>query len=147
MILEPGRNCWRLERARRLALIVDAAQYFAVAKAAIRKARRTVLLIGWQFDLRIRLQPDRPDASQPDELGRFLKAMVAERPELRIHILQWDGAMLTKLSRQVVSFLALELFWHRRIRHRLDSDHPTGACQHQKTWSSTTASPSAAAST
>lgn len=132
MILVPGRNCWRLERAGRLALIVDAAQYFAVAKAAIRKARRTVLLVGWQFDLRIRLEQDRPDASQPDELGRFLKAMAAERPELRIHILQWDGAMLTTLSRQVVPFLALELFRDRRIRYRLDSDHPTGACHHQK---------------
>ena len=51
-LLSPGRNCWRIERAARLAVIVDAARYFAAAKAAIRQARRSVMLIGWQFDLR-----------------------------------------------------------------------------------------------
>jgi hypothetical protein len=31
-ILQPGRNCWRVERADRLALIVDAAGYFAATR-------------------------------------------------------------------------------------------------------------------
>ena len=79
-LLSPGRNCWRIERAVRLAVIVDAARYFAAAKAAIRQARRSVMLIGWQFDLRIRLEPDRERSDVPDELGPFLKWVAAERP-------------------------------------------------------------------
>lgn len=131
-ILKPGRNCWRVARADRLALIVDAADYFAAAKAAIRKARHAVMLIGWQFDLRIKLEPDRTAPEPPDELGLFLKAVAAEKPELRIHILQWDGAMLMTVARQILPFMTLELMWHRRIHYRLDSDHPAGACHHQK---------------
>ena len=65
-------------------------------------------------------------------LGAFLRATADERPELRIHILQWDGAMLATVARQILPFLALELIWHRRIHFRLDSDHPVGACHHQK---------------
>jgi hypothetical protein len=130
-ILQRGWNCWRIERADRVALIVDAADYFAAAKAAIRQARHMVMLIGWQFDLRIKLEPDRADAEPPDELGKFLKAVAAERPELRIHILPWDAAMLATLARQVVPFLALELVWHHRIHFRLDGDHPAGTCHHQ----------------
>lgn len=132
LILQPGRNCWRVERARRVALIVDARDYFAAAKAAIRQARQSVMMIGWHFDLHIKLEPDREDAAQPDELGRFLRAVVAERPGLRIHILQWDAALLATLARQIVPFLMLEVVWHRRIDFRLDSDHPLGACHHQK---------------
>jgi phospholipase D1/2 len=40
--------------------------------------------------------------------------------------------VLATLTRQILPFLALELVWHRRIRFRLDSDHPVGACHHQK---------------
>ena len=50
--LRPGRNCWRIERAPRLVVIVDAARYVAAAKAAIPQARRSLMLIGREFDLR-----------------------------------------------------------------------------------------------
>ena len=131
-LLRPGRNCWRIERAGRLAVIVDAARYFVAAKAAIRQAQRSVMLIGWKFDLRIRLEPDREPSEVPDELGPFLKWVAAERPDLRIHVLQWDAAMVATVARQIVPMLWLELMWHRRIHFRLDSDHPWGACHHQK---------------
>ena len=130
-ILRRGRNCWRIEPADRVALIVDAADYFAAAKAAIARARHAVMLIGWQFDLRIQLEPDR-EPPPPDQLGAFLKACAAERPQLRIYILQWDGSVVATLARQILPFLALELIWHRRIHFWLDSDHPVGACHHQK---------------
>lgn len=131
-ILQPGRNCWRIERADRLTLIVDAQRYFSAAKAAIRRARHSVMLIGWHFDLHINLEPDHASPDPPDQLGTFLKAVAAERPELHIYVLQWDGAMLATILHQIVPMLALELMWHRRIHFRLDSDHPTGACHHQK---------------
>jgi phospholipase D1/2 len=51
---------------------------------------------------------------------------------LRIHVLQWDAAMVATVARQIVPMLWLELMWHHRIHFRLDSDHPWGACHHQK---------------
>jgi hypothetical protein len=52
-ILVPGATCWRVERAKRLSVIVDAADYFAAIREAVRKARHTVMLVGWDFDTRI----------------------------------------------------------------------------------------------
>ena len=54
-MLEQGRNCWRIERAQRASLIVDAADYFRLARQAMLKARAQILLIGWDFDTRIDL--------------------------------------------------------------------------------------------
>ena len=67
-ILQPGETCWRIARASKLAFIIDGADYFALAKAAIGKARHSVYLIGWDFDLRIRLDPDAADRKPPDTL-------------------------------------------------------------------------------
>ena len=111
-ILRRGRNCWRIEPADRVALIVDAADYFAAAKAAIARARHAVMLIGWQFDLRIQLEPDR-EPPPPDQLGAFLKACAAERPQLRIYSLRWDGAVVAARARQILTFLARRLAGRR----------------------------------
>ena len=48
-------TAWRTARASRAALVVDAADYFAHARAAMLAAERRIMLIGWDFDARIRL--------------------------------------------------------------------------------------------
>ena len=53
----PGRNCWRIERVHRVAFLIDAAAYFAAVRSAIAQARRSVHILGWDFDSRIRLVP------------------------------------------------------------------------------------------
>ncbi len=131
-ILRPGQTCWRIEAAHRMALIIDAADYFAHAKAAMLRARRSIFLIGWDFDLRIRLTPDAPDDGSPDQLGKLLRHIVRRRRDLEIFILKWDMAALFTLSRQFLPFLALSLADRGRIHLRLDSTHPAGATHHQK---------------
>jgi phosphatidylserine/phosphatidylglycerophosphate/cardiolipin synthase-like enzyme len=131
-ILVPGRTCWRTERTNRLALIVDACDYFAAAKAAIASAQHSIYMIGWDFDLRLKLDPANPDVEEPDELGPFLKHTVNSKPGLQAYVLKWDMAMLFTLSRQIVPVLALDLMTHRRIHFRLDAQHPAGAAHHQK---------------
>ena len=131
-ILVPGRTCWRIARADHLGLIVDAADYFAAAKAAMGAARRRLMLVGWDFDLRIRLEPDRDDARQPDMLGRFIQNLVENRPGLHAFILKWDMAMVKTIAREIVPLLAMRWLTMRRIHFRLDSEHPLDACHHQK---------------
>ena len=131
-ILRPGETCWRIERTHRFAVIVDASDYFAAAKAAMRKACHAIYLIGWDFDLRIRLEPGGNDNDLPDQLGHFLRAIIRRRRKLRAFVLKWDYAMLWTLGRQILPMLMLNLWRHGRIRFRLDSAHPTGAAHHQK---------------
>jgi hypothetical protein len=49
-LFAPDDNCWRVARAGQAAVIVDAADYFRFARAAMLTAKRQILLIGWDFD-------------------------------------------------------------------------------------------------
>ena len=131
-ILVPGRTCWRVAKADRMAVIIDAAAYFARIKEAILNARHTVMLIGWDFDTRIKLEPEDPMPDVPNELGDFLSWIVRVRPELTINVLKWDLAVLKMPFRGRTPLVLLDWMSSRRLRFRLDSAHPPGACHHQK---------------
>ena len=130
-ILQAGETCWRMAHADRFGVIVDAAQYFAAVREAMLEAEETILLIGWDFDLRIKLLPGgRPDEG-PNELGAFLKHLVRRKPSLRILILKWDMAVLFT-GNQLLPIFALDLRTVERVRLRFDSKHPWTAAHHQK---------------
>ncbi|MFC7331728.1 phospholipase D-like domain-containing protein [Rhodocista pekingensis] len=131
-LLRPGETCWQVARADRIAPIVDAADYFAVLKQALLKARHQVLLIAWDFDTRIRLEPPRREAGQPQKLGRLLSALVRSRPDLRVHVLKWRLSVFQAAARGMVPLFLLDLRSGDRLQYRLASDHPVGACHHQK---------------
>lgn len=131
-ILRPGDTCWRIERADRLAVIVDAADYFTALRDAMQKARHSVIMIGWEFDTRISLDPRAPDDGVPHRLGQFLSWLVRRRPGLTIHLLQWDTGLLQTLVRGSTPLRLADWFVNRKIRLKLDHAHPAGAAHHQK---------------
>ncbi len=52
-------------------IVLEGEAYFTAAFEAMRRARRSITLLGWGFDPRTRLFPDgRGDAGEPDEVGR-----------------------------------------------------------------------------
>lgn len=128
----PGRTCWRIEPAGRIGVAIDAETYFAAAKAAMRRARRSILLTAWDLDPRVRLTPQERQPKRPDRLGHFLNWLATTRPHLEIRVLKWDYAELFDLKRGQRPLAIRRLFTHPRLDYRLDSDHPTGACHHQK---------------
>src|ERR1700758_5155849 len=94
IMIEEGRNCWRVERADRMAVIIDADAYFAAAREAFLGAKRRIMLVGWDFDARIRLSgEERPDR-EPAAIGEFLYWLVERNPDLELYLLRWDiGAL------------------------------------------------------
>jgi phospholipase D1/2 len=131
-LLRPGETCWRLERADRLAVIVDAADYFATVRAALQAARHSVLLIGWDFDTRIKLDHAADGSNVPNTLGKFLNWLAKDRPALRIHVLRWDLGTLNALARGTTPLVILDWMITGRINFKLDGAHPVGAAHHQK---------------
>lgn len=131
-LLQPGLTCWRVERAARFAPIVDAAAYFAHLRRALLQARHSVLFVGWEFDTRIKLDPDHPVEGLPEELGPFLSKLVGRRPSLSIRVLQWNLGVLGTLARGTTPLYLLNWMRARRFQFRLDSAHPPGASHHQK---------------
>jgi phosphatidylserine/phosphatidylglycerophosphate/cardiolipin synthase-like enzyme len=131
-LLQPGRNCWRIEHAHRFSLLVDAEAYFRAVRSAIREARRSIFILSWDIDSRTCLVPGGANDGYPEPLGEFLCAVVAARPELRVYVLNWDFAMLYALEREWLPVYKLGWQTHRRLAFSMDGRHPIGASHHQK---------------
>ncbi|MFC6489308.1 phospholipase D-like domain-containing protein [Nitratireductor sp. GCM10026969] len=129
-ILIPGRNCFAVETARRAALLIDAEAYFATLEQVLRKATRSIVIIGWDFDARIRLRPQ--DGDDAPRLGELLRSLVEERPELEVRILIWSLAAVHAPGAALPLILGEEWRDHPRIQLRLDTNHPFHAAHHQK---------------
>jgi len=125
--LKAGVNCWRIERAARASVIVDAADYFEAARSAMLAAERRIMLIGWDFDARIRLSPD-----DPMKLGDFILSLARRRPELEIYLLRWDVGAVKTLFRGTTIISLARWMAQKRIHTKLDGAHPLGASHHQK---------------
>ena len=129
-ILAPGRNFWRIAEAERAAVLVDGARYFACLDEVLRMARRSIFVIGWDFDGRIRLRPEAGEHGLP--LGEMLHGLAEAQPELEIRILVWSIATLHGPSEARPLLLGAGWQKHPRIQLRLDTEHPIYGAHHQK---------------
>jgi phospholipase D1/2 len=130
--LEEGRNCWRVSRAGRASLIVDACDYFRLARKAMLKARSQIMLMGWDLDTRVALDEPKGKGEPPVKVGALISWIAKQRPDLKIYILAWDGEAYRYLGRGTT---LLQLgSWARRknIEFKLDHNHPREASHHQK---------------
>ncbi len=130
-VLEVGENCWRIERALKASAIIDADAYFEAARSVMLKARHRIMLIGWDFDGRIRLG-EKDEAGAPQKLGDFILWLVRRRPDLEVYLLRWDVGALKTVFRGTTVFTLIRWFWHKQIHTKLDGAHPTGSSHHQK---------------
>lgn len=133
-ILVPGRSCAILADAPRSGLLVDGHDYYRAVYDACRQARRSILMLGWQFDSRVELLrgDEANDAEHPIALLRFLTTLCEERPELQVRILTWRSSPVFALEREPFQSLTFRLRSHDNLRFERDSCHPLGASQHQK---------------
>jgi phosphatidylserine/phosphatidylglycerophosphate/cardiolipin synthase-like enzyme len=126
-IVKVGINAWRSAKADKVGFLIDAAEYYAGLDTAFRQAKKTVWIVGWDFNPDIYLRPDRP----AEPLGELLRSLVEKNPDLEIRILVW--AMGPIYSGKSLS-LFNEHTWslHPRIHLRFDSKHPLRGSHHQK---------------
>jgi phosphatidylserine/phosphatidylglycerophosphate/cardiolipin synthase-like enzyme/uncharacterized membrane protein YdjX (TVP38/TMEM64 family) len=127
-LLEPGVTCWRVTHAERAAVLIDGAAYFDALRRAMERARREILIVGW--DIRSDLELD-PLGDHPP-LRVLLKRLLRRRPQLRVRILVWDWPVFFSLDREPLPQLRFGILRSRRLRFVLDSDHPPTACHHEK---------------
>ncbi|WP_312895116.1 phospholipase D-like domain-containing protein [Microvirga sp.] len=130
-IVRPDRNCWRVAEADRASVLIDGAAYFAWLEAALRRARRSILIIGWDFDGSIRLRPD-VSAEDSPPLGPLLRSLVEARPDLEVRILVWSVAVVHAPGAPGPLIFGAEWQDHPRLQLKLDTHHPLYAAHHQK---------------
>jgi phospholipase D1/2 len=133
-IFRPGRNAWRVARAERAAVLIDAAAYYGTLRKALLEAKHSIYIIGWDVDSRTPLvgPSGEPDDDLPRELGPFLTALVERRPDLRISILLWDYSLFFTSEREAMPSLALRWKTPPQIDLCLDDAIPLGSSHHQK---------------
>ena len=132
MIFEPGRNCWRVDRAHHFYCVQDAADYFRLVRQALLQADESVFILGWDIAGGIDLLPgERPDDG-PTRLNELLAFVARRRPKLRCYVLIWDYGPLFALERDPFTRLRFRWRMPRRVHFDFDERHPIGASHHQK---------------
>jgi phosphatidylserine/phosphatidylglycerophosphate/cardiolipin synthase-like enzyme len=130
-VLIPGRNCWTKAQAERASVLVDAAQYFRALDQAFARARRSIYIVGWDFDASIILRPDGP-AHDRSELGPLLRSLVEARPDLEVRILVWNLSFVHAPGAALPLLVGASWEDHPRLTLKLDTEHPVYGSQHQK---------------
>jgi phosphatidylserine/phosphatidylglycerophosphate/cardiolipin synthase-like enzyme/uncharacterized membrane protein YdjX (TVP38/TMEM64 family) len=134
MPMRPKQLFWRKENSPRAAVLIDAAQYFAAARAAMLKARSHIFVVGWDIHSRTMLVGESGAAQDgyPEAFGDFLSALSRERPKLKIHVLLWDFAVLYATEREFFPVYSLRWNTPPGVDFYLDNAVPLGSSQHQK---------------
>lgn len=133
-LFEPGRNVWRVERAHRAKVLIDAATYFAALRAAMLKAEHSICIVGWDIDSRTELvgETDKADDGFPRTLGAFLTALVKRKPSISIKLLIWDYALFYSIERELMPSLSLGWSTPPQVELCFDNTLPMAASHHQK---------------
>ncbi|NKK69550.1 phospholipase [Rhizobium leguminosarum bv. viciae] len=118
----------RLEgSATKAAFLINGNSYFAELARALRQARRTIWIIGWDFNPNIGLEPDKSD----ETLADLLHALAAANPELEIRILIWAlGPVYSGKSLQMLRKKSFPR--NARIDLRFELQPTLRGCHHQK---------------
>jgi phosphatidylserine/phosphatidylglycerophosphate/cardiolipin synthase-like enzyme len=128
---------WRYAKASRAHVIVDCAEYFCWMREAMLAAEQRILIVGWDFDTRVRIHNIEPGQKRgrgdpPDRLAEFIPWLVHRKPGLEVHLLKWNFGMLKMFVRGLMPLHLLRWWWNPRIHIKFDSAHPVGCSHHQK---------------
>lgn len=113
-------------------MLVDADTYFRAARDAMRSACRSIFILSWDIDSRMRLVPSGANDGYPEPLAEFLQALLTERHDLEAWLLNWDFVLLYAMEREWLPAVRLGWAAHPRLHFCMDACHPIGASHHQK---------------
>ncbi|MET0659831.1 MAG: phospholipase D-like domain-containing protein [Steroidobacteraceae bacterium] len=132
-LLREGDTCWKVSTARRATLLIDGEEYFNALRSTLLKARKQILIAGWDFDTRTQLPAYGPPESElrtaPTELGELLGYLTRTRPGIEIHVMRWDFHLIYWRDRQFTTQRRLEKLG---VRFHSDGAHAFFGCVHHK---------------
>ena len=131
-LIEIGQSAWRTAHAERVAFIIDARDYFSAFVDAVSRAERSVLILAWDIDSRLRLLRDQAPDADADEFAPMLARVLDRRPRLDIHVLCWDFSTIYATEREFLSQLKMDWMVHERLHFRYDDNDPPTGSLHEK---------------
>ena len=135
-VFQPDLNCWRVEPADRVALLIDNDETFDALKPLLLAARHSIWILAWVFDPLTRLDPDRVrrsrDPGNADRIGLILRRQAALNPALDVRVLTWDMPFPIAAAQLFGPQRGAAFFAGSRVKYHLDNTLPASACHHQK---------------
>jgi phosphatidylserine/phosphatidylglycerophosphate/cardiolipin synthase-like enzyme len=129
-VVKAGSNCWRIEHANQVAVIVDAADYFHFIRELCEASQNLLIFIGWDFDSRISLEPR--EHSRKGRVSRFFLRLARTNKHRRIAILKWRFGALKQFIIPQSLWTLIRWAATRAITFKFDGAHPAGCSHHQK---------------
>lgn len=133
-LFEPGRNCWRVEKATYASMVVDCGNYYRDVHESIMKAKHSIFIVGWDIDSRIRLVrgDHKKNPDDPETLYDLIVKKASENPDLQVYMNQWNNTVMFSGDREFMPALKWRKANLPNIHFRLDSVIPFHGSQHQK---------------
>lgn len=120
-------------RADAFSLLIDADSYFRALASAIRQARHSIWILGWDFSPNLILERRLTGgASNGPPLMRLLIDKARANPGLDIRILIWDAPLVMEEPRGAWNDPALPGNWPPNLKVKLDGHVPLLGCHHEK---------------
>ncbi len=106
--------------------IWDAGPHFERVSELLESARRSVVIVGWQLDSRLRLSKNETEC-----LREKVLRLCERNPELQFYLLLWDHPIFYIPQREWLQTRVWEEL-HPRVHLVFDNHHPFGASHHEK---------------
>lgn len=100
--------------------------------SAIAQARRSVWIVAWDIDSRLRLIRDDHADNLPTDLLDLIKTCLQRNRDLQVYVLTWDFSMIYALEREWPPLFNGNWRSHGRLHFHMDDAHPVGGSHHQK---------------
>ena len=130
-LLAPGRNCCAAARASRAAFLPDVDAYHRAFRQAAERATQSIVIVGWDFDVRTPLARDRRGRVRL-RLGDFLNQLAKRRPRLEVYVLAWDYGALHRGEDEMRPLYGPGWHPHGRVHLHYDSTSAEASSHHQK---------------
>jgi phospholipase D1/2 len=131
-----GKTAWRIHEKTTSGLLIDAQDYYRAFYEAASRAKRSILILGWQFDSDVQLVrgADLPPSADPQDyqLLPLLDRLCRERPELEVKMLAWDHSLFFALEREILQKIVFDIATNSRFQFKTDGTVPLGGSHHQK---------------
>lgn len=133
-LFQEGKNCWRVEKVSRAAMLIDCANYYRALHEAIFRAQHSIFVLGWDIDSRIELLRGREakEAGCPSIFFDLIQWKAHRHPQMEIYLNRWDYSVFFVEQRETFSGLKWRIHSPPNIHYCLDSQIPYGASHHQK---------------
>jgi phospholipase D1/2 len=129
-------TCWKVHERAKTALLIDGRDYYRAFYSAALTAKKSILLLGWQFDSDVELLrgEDLPEGAQAEDvrLLSLLDRLCRARPELEVRVLAWDHSVIFALERELLQRLYFEAITCKGFTFQWDNTVPMQGSHHQK---------------